>query len=134
MVIDEASVGTAVADDFEKRWTVKPVRVTTSGMAAEVIRHGPRKYTVPKLQLVSHLDAKLNNGELIFAEGLSDSEQIRDEMANFQQHLTATNRFSFEARSGKHDDIVCSLGFGVWWAIEKRKRNRFYVGPVRGLC
>ena len=49
-------------------------------------------------------------------------------MANFQQHLTATNRFSFtRPRSGKHDDIVCSLGFGVWWAIEKRKRNRFYV-------
>lgn len=133
MVIDEASVGTAVADDFEARWAVKPVRVTVHGTAAEVIRHGPRKFTVPKLQIVSHLDAKLNNGELVFAEGLSDSEALRDEMTNFQQTVTATNQFSFEARSGKHDDLVISLGMGLWWCVEKRKRNRFHVGPVLGM-
>ena len=128
MVVDDAGVGAPVADEFEKRWAVKPVRVTLSGTASDVMRHGHRKFTVPKLQLVSHLDARLNNGELVFAENLGEEEALRDELANFQRHVTATNRFSFEARSGKHDDIVLSIGFGLWWCIEKRKRNHFHTG------
>ena len=88
---------------------------------------------MPKLQLVSHLDARLNNGELIFAENLTDSEVLRDELANFQQHLSATHRPTFEARSGKHDDVVLSIGFAVWWCITRHKLNRFHVGPLEGL-
>jgi hypothetical protein len=133
MVIDDTGVGAPVADEFERRWSAKPVRVTLTGTSLEVNKLGPRKYTVPKLQLVSHLDARLNNGELIFAENLADSEALRDELANFQQHLSATGRPTFEARASKHDDIVLSIGLALWWTIEKRKRNRFHVGPVLGL-
>lgn len=109
------------------------MRVTLSGTATEVIRHGHRKFTVPKLILVSHLDARLNNGELIFAEGLSESEVAKDELANFQRHVTAAGRSTFEARGSKHDDIVLSIGFALWWCIEKRRINRGSVGAVRGL-
>jgi hypothetical protein len=133
LVIDDAGVGAPVADEFCRRWAVKPVRVTLSGTASEVIRHGPRKYTVPKRDLVSHLDARLNTGELVFADDIPEREALKDELTNFQRHVTATNRFTFEARSGKHDDIVLAVGFALWWAIEKRKRNRFHVGAVLGM-
>ena len=133
MVVDDTGVGAPVADEFEKRWAVKPVRATLTGTSLEVNRLGPRRFTVPKLEIVSHLDARLNNGELIFAEGLSDSEALRDELANFQQHISAAGRPSFEARGSAHDDIVLSIGLALWWCIEKRKRNRFHVGPLKGL-
>jgi len=133
LVVDDAGVGAPVADQMITHGKLNPVRVTLTGTGLEVRRHAYRKYTVPKLTLVSHLDAHLNSGELIFAEDLALREVAVDELSNFQRHVTAAGRSTFEARSGAHDDIVLSAGFGLWWAVEKRRINRGRVSSVRGL-
>jgi len=133
LVVDDAGVGAPVADLFATHGKLNPVRVTLTGTGTEVVRHAYRKYTVPKLTLVSHLDARLNSGELLFAEDLALREVAVDELSNFQRHVTAAGRSTFEARSGAHDDIVLSVGFGLWWALEMLRINRGSVGSVRGL-
>jgi hypothetical protein len=123
LVIDDAGVGAPVGDLVVAHGRLLPVRVTLSGTATEVIRHAHRKYTVPKLRLVSHLNARLGSGELRFADDLSLKEVARDELTAFQQHVTASGKFTFEPRGSAHDDIVLSVGFGLWWCLEKQRHT-----------
>jgi hypothetical protein len=133
LVLDDAGVGAPVGDQVTTHGKLHPVRVTLTGTGTEVTRHAHRKYTVPKLTLVSHLDARLNTRELIFAEDLDARQEIKDEMINFQRHVTSAGRSTFEARASKHDDIVASVGFSLWWCIYKRHINRGKTGSLVGL-
>lgn len=133
LVIDEAGVGAPVCDQVIAHGQLNPVRVTLTGTSSEVGRLGYRRFSVPKILLVSHLDAALNSRELQFADDIPERDAMKSELANFQRHVTAAGRATFEARGSKHDDIVLSVGFALWWAIEKRKINRGLVGSVKGL-
>jgi hypothetical protein len=108
------------------------VRVTLSGTATEVIRRKWRSYTVPKLTVVSHLDAKFDSRELVFADDLPEREAIKDELANFARHISAAGRASFEARGAKNDDIVIAVGLALWWAITWHNLNKCHVGTLVG--
>lgn len=132
LVMDDTGVGAPVADLVTASGNLNPVRVTlTAGLEVNRVAH--RRYTVPKLVVVSNLDARLNSGELVFADDLAEKEALKDELTNFQRHVTAAGRSTFEARSNKHDDIVLAIALGLWWANERR-RHRLLVGAVRGLC
>jgi hypothetical protein len=132
LVIDDSSIGEPVCDQLVAHGRLNPVRVTLHGMSNEVIRKGYRRFSVPKMQVISHLDARLGSGELVFADDLDLKEVASDELTNFQRHITAAGRSTFEARSGKHDDIVLSIGFALWWAVERR-RHQIHTGRLRGL-
>ena len=132
LVMDDTGVGGPVGDLVAAHGQLRPVRVTITA-GAEVTRLAYRKYAVPKIELISQLDARLNAGELIFADGLALEEVAADELANFQRHVTAAGRSTFEARASKHDDIVLSIALAVWWANMKRRINCGSVGPLRGL-
>ena len=56
--------------------------------------------------------ARARPGELKFAEDMSERETIKDELVNFQRHVTAAGRATFEARGSKHDDIVIAVEIG----------------------
>ena len=132
LVLDQTGVGAPVADIVAKHGRLRPVRVVITA-GSETVQQEYRRYAVPKIVLVSHLDARLHTGELVFADDLSEREAIKGELANFQRHVTAAGRATFEARSSKHDDIVLSVGLALWWALEKRQINRGSVGAVIGL-
>jgi Resolvase, N terminal domain len=116
LVIDDTNF--AVGDICKERG-LKPIRICfTSGAEATRIKY--RKYGVPKSLIVGNIDARLHCGELHFAKDLTESEALKDEFANFQRHLSAASRNAiFEARSGKHDDIIMAIGCALWWAIEQ---------------
>jgi hypothetical protein len=132
LVIDDAGVGAPVCDQVIRHGQLNPVRVTLSGTSSEVNRLGHRRYSVPKILLVSHLDAALGAGELVFADDLALKEVTQDELTNFQRHITAAGRATFEARSGKHDDIVLSVGFALWWCISMHRLNFGRTSTVIG--
>jgi hypothetical protein len=132
LVIDEAGIGAPVCDQVVAHGRLNPVRVHLTGTSVEVARLGYRRYSVPKILVVSHLDARLSTRELIFADDLPERDALKDEMTNFQRHVTATGRSTFEGRSSKHDDIVLAIGFALWWCVEKRKLNKGRVSPLRG--
>jgi hypothetical protein len=98
-----------------------------------VTRLGHRRYGVPKIMLISPVDARLHTGELVFAEDLPEREALKDELQNFQRSVTASGHSKFEGRSTSSDDIVLAISMAVWWAIEKRKLNKGSAGPLLGL-
>jgi hypothetical protein len=138
LVIDDAGVGAAVGDIFAKQIALEQrqlIRVTLTGTGLEVTRRKFNSYVVPKLLLISNLDARLHTGELRFAADLGEGEALRDELANFERHVTAAGRPTFEARSSKHDDLVLSIALALFWAGERRRlRYAGYHGPLKGLC
>jgi hypothetical protein len=135
LVIDDTGVGAPVCDQVIAYGGLHPVRVTLTGNSLDVNRLGYRRYSVPKLLVVSHLDARFGTGDLVFAADLSEREAIKDELVNFQRHITAAGRSTFEARSSKHDDIVISVALALWWCMERRRlMSSSSVVPVKGLC
>jgi hypothetical protein len=87
---------------------------------------------VGKPLLISGVDARLHSGELRFAADLTEAHALADELKDFRRHLTSAGRATYQARTGKHDDLVLAVAIALWWAGERRK-YRTLVGPVMGL-
>jgi hypothetical protein len=82
-----------------------------------VTPQGGRRWHVSKTSLVSTLDARLHTGELHFAAALQEAGAMREELKDFRRHIGAAGRYSYEARVGKHDDLVLAVAIAVWWAV-----------------
>jgi hypothetical protein len=124
LVVDQTGVGAAVADLFD-RTALKPVRVIISA-GFDAVHHGKNKWSVPKTEIISALDARLNTQELRFAATLRESEAMREELKDFRRHLTSAGRATYTARAGAHDDLVLAVGIALWW-ITKPKRAELSV-------
>jgi hypothetical protein len=131
LVIDESGVGRAVGDMFDAAG-LKPVRVSiTAGTDATRVEHS-RRWNVAKSLLTSGVDARLHTGELRFAAELTEAHALAEELKNFRRYLTAAGRATYQARTGKHDDLVLAVAIALWWALERRK-HRIRVYAVKGL-
>jgi hypothetical protein len=119
LVIDETGVGRAVGDFFEKAG-LKPQRITiTAGL--ETSQPGPRTFHVPKATLIQNLDARLHSGELKFAAALSDAPARREELRDFTRSVSSAGRNTFEARVGKHDDLVLAVAISLLRSPDVRR-------------
>ena len=114
LVIDETGVGRAVGDIFDAQ-ELRPIRVSITA-GHEVTNQGGRRWHVAKTRLISTLDAKLHVGELRFAQALTESAVMKEELKDFRRHVGAAGRFSYEARTGKHDDLILAVAIALWWA------------------
>ena len=133
LVIDESGVGRAVGDMFDQTG-LYGVRVSiTAGTDATKVSGHPRRWSVSKALLISGVDARLHSGELRFAAELSEASAIAEELKDFRRHLTAAGRATFQARVGKHDDLVLAVAISLWWASERCK-HQVQTYAVRGLC
>ena len=71
---------------------------------------------VPKLTLVSRLQALLHEGRLKIQNQLPEAETLVRELQDFRVEFIATGHLTFNARAGKHDDLVIALAIAVWRA------------------
>src|SRR5262249_45245259 len=106
IAIDLTGVGKPVFDLFRYSGT-SPVGVMITGGTAET-RDGAVCW-VPKLTLVSRLQALLHEGRLRIQRELSEAETLVRELQDFRCEYTAAGHLTFNARSGKHDDLVLVL-------------------------
>jgi hypothetical protein len=92
---------------------------------------------VPKLTLVSRLQALLHEGRLKIHKELPEAETLVRELQDFRVEFTAAGHLTFNARSGKHDDLVLALAIAVWrahggsmanWGLYENYRQRA-TGP-----
>ena len=83
------------------------------------------------LPSVSSLDAALPCGVPKFAPALLEGEVMKEELAQFDRHVSAAGRATYQARANQHDDLVLSVALGAWWA--SRKKFRLQVGGIRGF-
>jgi hypothetical protein len=112
LIIDETGVGRAVADIFDSTG-LKPTRVSITA-GTDQSRHGLRGWHVPKQILISTLDARLHTGELRFAADLLEAGAMQEELKDFRRKVSAAGRYAFEARVGRHDDLVLAVAIALW--------------------
>ena len=113
LVIDFTGVGRPIFDMFVYSG-ISPTGVLITGGTAET-RDGP-SCAVPKLTLVSRLRALLHEGRLKILRELDEAETLVRELQDFRVDYTAAGHLTFNARSGKHDDLVLALAIAVWRA------------------
>ncbi|MBR0735777.1 hypothetical protein JQ581_02460 [Bradyrhizobium liaoningense] len=113
LVIDQSGVGAGVVDLMEANG-LRPIRLQITA-GSEQTQEG-NIYRVAKTILISKLEAAMHSKELHVAAALTEAESLRDELRDFQRHVTASGANTWSARAGKHDDIVLAVSYGIWWA------------------
>jgi hypothetical protein len=114
LIVDETGVGRAVADIFDTAG-MSPIRVTiTSGIDQSFVNGS---WHVPKQVLISTLDARLHTGELRFAKELLEAGAMQEELKDFRRKVSVAGRYTFEARVGKHDDLVLAVAIALWSCV-----------------
>jgi hypothetical protein len=113
LAIDLTGVGRPVFDMFVYSG-ISPVGVQITAGAVET-RDGVI-CNVPKLILVSRLQALLHEGRLKIHKELAEAETLVRELQDFRVEFTAAGHLTFNARSGKHDDLVLALAIATWSA------------------
>jgi hypothetical protein len=132
LVVDRGGVGEAVYEQIAGRvegGAVEIDSVTITG-GRKVTLAGPGHYRVPKRDLVAALQVAVQNGEIKAASGLELWGTLRDEMETFTAEITQTGHDTYEARQGKHDDLVLALAMPVWLSDWKRRHDTTPLPPT----
>jgi hypothetical protein len=122
LVIDFGGVGRPVFDLFAANGLSATGLLITGG-TSEAWDAGVLH--VPKLSLISRLQALLHEGRLKIHKGLAEAATLVRELQDFRVEFTAAGALTFNARSGKHDDLVLALAIACWRA--------FGSGPSLGI-
>jgi hypothetical protein len=113
LVIDITGVGKLVFEMFTYSG-ISPLGVLITAGTAETWDRGI--CSVPKLTLVSRLQALLHEARLKIQRELAEAETLVRELQDFRVDYTAAGHLTFNARTGKHDDLVLALAMAVWRA------------------
>jgi hypothetical protein len=129
LVIDLTGVGRPIFEMFVYSG-ITPIGVNITAGIAET-RDGPT-CSVPKLTLVSRLQALLHEGRLKILRELDEAETLVRELQDFRMEYTPAGHLTFNARSGKHDDLVLALAIAVWRAHGGGMKGFGYFEWLRG--
>lgn len=127
LVMDDTGVGRPIGDQFVESG-LRPKRVTiTSGL--EVTQHNGDTWHVPKSVLISTMESRIHTGELKVAKALLEAGPMKEELLDFERHVSDGGRTTWGARVGKHDDIVLAVSLATWWAVRTAVPD-FTCGPI----
>ncbi len=73
---------------------------------------------MPKVTLVSRLQALLHSGDLRIPRALPDAAVLTRELQEFRVKYTDAGNATFNAREGEHDDLVLALAIAVFGLSE----------------
>jgi hypothetical protein len=113
LAIDFTGVGRPVFDLFNFAG-ISPIGVLITG-GTTPSRSG-QILAVPKLALISRLQALLHQGQLKIHRDIPEAPALVRELQDFRVEYTAAGNLTFNARSGKHDDLVLALSIACWVA------------------
>ena len=111
LVVDKTGVGAPVVDLL---WSAGLNPIAVSITAGDTVTNEGTNWHVPKLILVSRLQALLHDGRLKIQASLPDASALKRELADFRARVSDTGQWRFGAREGAHDDLVLSLGIALW--------------------
>jgi hypothetical protein len=119
MIIDASGVGSAVVDMFMNAHfpaTMEALTIT-SGSGHSLDRWGLTNlshFKVSKIELVCTGQVLLQSRRLVIASGLELGDTLKRELLDFEVRITPAANETFNAREGKHDDLVLALAMGLW--------------------
>lgn len=120
-IIDETGVGQAVAEIFQS-CGVTPTRVTITD--GDQVNGNEPAFRVPKLDLISTVQALLDQRLLKIRRDLPEAEILVRELKDYVVQFTPLGAMTFNARSGKHDDVILALALACWRATGGGQRYR----------
>jgi hypothetical protein len=123
LALDQTGVGRPVCDMFASAG-LSFTAVTITGGDSESSEG--RSWRVPKMTLVSALQALLHEGRLHIQKELEESAELVRELQDFRVKYTEAGHLTFNAREGKHDDLVLALAIAVWRAQKHITVPRFF--------
>jgi hypothetical protein len=115
LVIDFTGVGRPVYDMFVDVAGIDPIGVLITGGNTESSSNG-RIFSVPKINLISWVQALLHQERLKIQRELPESGALVRELSDFRVDFTASGHMTFSARSGSHDDLLLALCIACWRA------------------
>jgi hypothetical protein len=71
---------------------------------------------VPKMLLISRLQALLHEGRLKIQKSLPEAAVLMGELLDYRIQYTAAGHLTFNAREGRHDDLVLALAIACYRA------------------
>ncbi|MDQ8051072.1 hypothetical protein [Luteibacter sp.] len=118
--VDYTGVGRAVFDIFraERVPRIVPITITFQGGSGN---------SVPKLDLVSRLQALMHTGALHMPDTLPLAKIFRRELLDFRVSYTPVGNATFGAREGAHDDLILAVALAVYGLT----RPEMMVEPLR---
>jgi hypothetical protein len=120
LVIDAGGVGRGVAEMFTDAGLNPMCVQMTGGMKTNWARKNT--WNVPTHELITLLDARINHDRfpLTFSKHLPEGEAFKQEIADFTRSVQAAGRMRYEAREGKHDDMIMAVSMAVWWLSQPK--------------
>jgi hypothetical protein len=111
--LDATGVGRPVSDLFRQAGVKHTAVLITGG--SEVTRRS-ESVGVPKLELISRLQAALHSGELKIAAKIPDAAALVRELQEFRASWSDAGNLMFNAKQGAHDDLVIACALAIWGA------------------
>ncbi|CAN5668633.1 hypothetical protein BH20ACI3_BH20ACI3_24460 [soil metagenome] len=114
--------GAAVVDIFKQAEINAVLRPILIHGGDSVVYEGGC-WRVPKRELVGVAQVALQTGRLKIASELPEVGVLTQELQNFQVSISNSGFDSYEARTGKHDDLVLSLAMALWLSGRRRPQE-----------
>ncbi|WMT77458.1 hypothetical protein [Bradyrhizobium sp. Ash2021] len=128
LALDQTGVGKPVCDMFTSAGLTFTGVMITGGDAET---NEGKTWRVPKMTLVSSLQALLHEGRLHIQKELTEAAELVRELQDFRVKYTEAGHLTFSAREGKHDDLVLALAIAVWRARKHiTKTESFYMNWI----
>jgi len=120
VIVDYTGVGRAVFEIFQQAHVPRmlPVTITFNGQEGPNGRGG---HNVPKLALISRVQALMHTGCLVMPDTLPFAKTLRRELLNFRVSYGAVGNATFGAREGVHDDLVLAVALAVYGLDSSRE-------------
>jgi hypothetical protein len=135
LMVDASGVGRPVMDMIHRGGmgcTVYPVTITAG--YRESYHEG--YYHVPKRDLITGLQARLQSGSLKLAANMRYGPTLVKELAEMRVKVTASGNEQFAAcgREGAHDDLVLAVALACWGVgyVYPEGWERWWMGPRAG--
>jgi hypothetical protein len=122
LIADSSGVGEGVLDLMEAQG-LRMVRIKITA-GTETSQQGGNRWNVAKSVLMSKLESVMHDRRLQVAASLSEAENFKAELQNFERRVTAAGQNTWSARGSESDDIVLAVSYCVWWATSRNECSR----------
>jgi hypothetical protein len=120
LIIDITGVGRPVYD-MMVRAGLRPIPITITG-GSEPKKDDQGGFHVPKRDIAMALQVAFATKRLKIAKGQPLAPLLLKEVEAFKVKINKSGNETYEAwRESDHDDIVMSVGMGIWYALLTRR-------------
>ncbi|MES5814430.1 hypothetical protein [Pseudoxanthomonas sp. Soil82] len=125
--VDYTGVGRAVFEIFRGA-NIRHMAGVTLTFNGQEGPNGQGGHSVPKLALVSRINALMHSGRLKMPAELPLKSTLHRELQDFRVSYTAAGNATFNALEGRHDDTLTAVGLALYGLSGEREAS---VEPLR---